>query len=123
MIIPKKDFRMKIDEKLLSKLEKLSMIEIEKREQMVDELNKIVEFVENLNEIDVSHVEATFSTISGGQPLREDKADKIDGMAEHIMDHSPKSENGYFIVPKLTIVLMMKLNLKHLLMVKRILRF
>jgi aspartyl-tRNA(Asn)/glutamyl-tRNA(Gln) amidotransferase subunit C len=100
MIIPKKDFRMKIDEKLLSKLEKLSMIEIEKREQMVDELNKIVEFVEILNEIDTDGVEATFNTLNRATPLREDIAVEKD-VVEVILTNAPKVDGNYFIVPKI----------------------
>jgi len=47
----------------------------------------------------VSSVEATFTTISGGQPLREDINFKEDGLSEAIMKNAPKSEDNYFIVP------------------------
>jgi aspartyl-tRNA(Asn)/glutamyl-tRNA(Gln) amidotransferase subunit C len=90
-----------IDNTTVDKLAKLSSLEIaqEKKEIIAKELADIVEFVENLNEINVDHVDATFTTILGGQPLREDVSLKIDGMAEHIMTHSVKSEDNYFIVP------------------------
>jgi aspartyl-tRNA(Asn)/glutamyl-tRNA(Gln) amidotransferase subunit C len=44
-------------------------------------------------------VDATFTTISGGQPMREDIAIKKDGEAAAIMKNAPKSENNYFVVP------------------------
>lgn len=92
---------MTIDDTLINKLSKLSSLEIEesKKENLKIELAEIVEFVENLNEIDVTHVDATFTTIEGGAILREDVATQNNEVSEHILKHSPKSEAGYFIVP------------------------
>ena len=58
-------------------------------------------FVENLNEVDVSHVEATFTTVEGGTPLREDVASKDEEFSAKVLANAPKSEEGYFIVPKI----------------------
>ena len=92
---------MLIDNTTIDKLAKLSSLTIDesKKEQLGKELADIVEFVENLNEIDVSHVDATFTTIAGGQPLREDIDFKEDGLSDHIMANAPKSAENYFIVP------------------------
>ncbi len=92
---------MTIDDNLINKLSKLSSLEIEenKKEDLKKELAEIVEFVENLNDIDVDHVEATFTTIQGGAILREDIATNNTEVSQHILNNSPKSESGYFIVP------------------------
>lgn len=94
---------MTVDDKLIDKLAKLSSLEIEdsRRETLKSELADIINFVENLNEIDVSNIEATFSTIEGGTPLREDVAVQDLELSNHILNHAPKSEDGYFIVPKI----------------------
>lgn len=94
---------MTIDDKTIDKLAKLSSIEIaeDKKEKIKGELEDIVNFVENLNDIDVSHVEATFSTIEGGTPLREDEAHDNSELSEHIIKHAPKTEDNCFIVPKI----------------------
>jgi len=94
---------MTVDDKLIDKLAKLSSLEIDdsKKEGLKSELADIINFVENLNEIDVSDIEATFSTIEGGTPLREDESKQDLEMSEHILKHAPKSEDGYFIVPKI----------------------
>jgi aspartyl-tRNA(Asn)/glutamyl-tRNA(Gln) amidotransferase subunit C len=94
---------MTVDDKLIAKLAKLSSLEIEdsRRESLKSELADIINFVENLNEIDVSNIEATFSTIEGGTPLREDVAVQDLELSNHILNHAPKSEDGYFIVPKI----------------------
>lgn len=92
---------MLIDNTTIDKLAKLSSLTIDdsKKESLAKELEEIVGFVKNLDEIDVSSVEATFTTISGGQPLREDNAFKEDGLSQRIMENAPKSDENYFIVP------------------------
>ena len=94
---------MQVDNKLIDKLAKLSSLTIDdnRKEELKSELADIINFVENLNDIDVSHIDATFNTIEGGTPLREDKAVQDLEMSEHILKHAPKSEDGYFIVPKI----------------------
>ena len=94
---------MTIDDTLINKLSKLSSLEVsvDKKENLKTELAEIVEFVENLNDIDVSHVDATFTTVEGGAMLRDDVAITNTELSNHIIDHAPKSENGYFIVPKI----------------------
>ncbi len=92
-----------VDDKLINKLSKLSSLEIDesKKENLKKELGEIINFVENLNEIDVSQIDATFTTVEGGTPLRDDIAKQDLEISNHILEHSPKSENGYFIVPKI----------------------
>lgn len=94
---------MTVDDKLIDKLAKLSSLEIEdsRKESLKSELGDIINFVENLNEIDVSGIEATFSTIEGGTPFREDEAVQDLELSKHILQNAPKSEDGYFIVPKI----------------------
>ena len=94
---------MNIDDKLIDKLAVLSSLKIDdsKKEDLKTQLAEIVNFVENLNEVDVSSVEATFTTIEGGTCFREDIPVGNSQMAQDIMANSPKSENNYFIVPKI----------------------
>ena len=92
---------MTIDNNTVDKLAKLSSLTIdeENKQKIAKELGDIVQFVENLNEVDVSHVDATFTTVAGGQPLREDSAIKDEEQVELIMANAPKSEENYFVVP------------------------
>ena len=94
---------MTVDDNLIAKLSKLSSLEIDesKKENLKAELADIINFVENLKEIDVSNIEATFSTIEGGTPLREDVSKQDLELSTHILKHAPKSEDGFFVVPKI----------------------
>lgn len=102
MVLRRKAF-MKIDETLLQKLEKLSSLKIQedKRESMISEIAKIVDFVENLNELDLDDKEASFSTIAGGTPFREDTPANKPEIIETILENAPKREGGFFVVPKI----------------------
>ena len=92
-----------IDNTVLAKLEKLSMLKIEedKKEELAAQLTEILSYVENLSELNTDNLSATFSTLEGGTPLREDTAQKQPEIAEHIFAHAPNAENNFFIVPKI----------------------
>jgi aspartyl-tRNA(Asn)/glutamyl-tRNA(Gln) amidotransferase subunit C len=94
---------MKIDDTLLQKLEKLSSLHIsdEKREGVINQLSEIVSFVENLNELNLENEEATFTTLQGGTPFREDTPRVDPSIVKTILKHAPQSENGFFVVPKI----------------------
>jgi aspartyl-tRNA(Asn)/glutamyl-tRNA(Gln) amidotransferase subunit C len=92
---------MTIDDTTIDKLAKLSSLEISKDQKvkLQEELGQIITFVENLNEIDVSGVKATFTTIKGGQPLRKDEVTSKAEVPEHILANAPKVADNHFIVP------------------------
>lgn len=94
---------MHIDDTLLQKLEKLSSLKIsdEKREGVINQLSEIVSFVENLNELNLDGEEATFTTLAGGTPFREDIPSVNSSIVKTILEHAPQSENGFFVVPKI----------------------
>jgi len=86
----------------MHRLEKLSKIELsdEKRAEVQTQLSEIVNFVENLSSLDTSNIEGTFTTLSGGTPLREDEPQKS-SVRDDILKFAPKSEDNFFVVPKI----------------------
>ena len=92
-----------IDNTLLEKLEKLSMLKIEdeKKEELASQLTEILSYIENLNELDTDALNATFSTLSGGTPLREDMPKTNREVSPSIFKHAPNAEDDFFIVPKI----------------------
>ena len=94
---------MKLDDTLLQKLEKLSSLKIEddKREDTIKEIGQIVDFVENLNELDLENEEASFSTVEGGTPFREDIPSSDPKIIKTILENAPKSDGGFFVLPKI----------------------
>ena len=92
---------MKIDNDLLTKLEKLSHLNIadEKREEVVSQLSDILAYVENLSELDTSDLDSYFSTLDGGTPLKEDEPISSIEINKSILENAPKSQENFFIVP------------------------
>ena len=92
-----------IDNSVLEKLEKLSMLKIEdnKKEELASQLTEILSYVENLSELDTSELDGTFSTLAGGTPLREDTPSSTTQISKDILTHAPDAENDFFIVPKI----------------------
>ncbi len=92
---------MKIDNTLLRNLEKLSALNINenKKEEIKSQLNDILNYIENLNEIDTSNYDSYFSPLEGGTPLREDKVKINMEIPKTILKNAPKTENNFFIVP------------------------
>jgi aspartyl-tRNA(Asn)/glutamyl-tRNA(Gln) amidotransferase subunit C len=92
-----------IDNAVLEKLEKLSMLKIEedKKEELAAQLTEILSYVENLSELNTDELSASFSTLEGGTPLREDEPKRQTEIVEHIFSHAPHAENEFFIVPKI----------------------
>lgn len=63
------------------------------------ELNAILGFVEQLEEVDVSGVEPMTSVVDVTLKMRDD-AVTDGGIAEKIVANAPETEDHYFVVPK-----------------------
>lgn len=92
---------MALDLQTLEKLEKLSHLRIDasKREAVLAQLSEILDYVENLNELDTEGLDSYFSTLEGGTPMREDIPSNDPEVPRIILDHAPESRDDYFIVP------------------------
>jgi aspartyl-tRNA(Asn)/glutamyl-tRNA(Gln) amidotransferase subunit C len=92
---------MQIDDTVLAKLEKLSHLRIgeSKKEAVKEQLTGILNYVENLNELDTGALSPTFSTLEGGTPMREDIPQSSSEAAEDILSHAPNAQDDFFIVP------------------------
>ena len=92
---------MQIDDTVLAKLEKLSHLRIadEKKEEVKAQLSGILNYIENLNELDTETLSPTFSTLDGGTPLREDIPREANDIAHNILKNAPKGADDFFIVP------------------------
>ena len=92
---------MAIDAATVKKVASLARIrEPEDRlEALAQELNGILTWIEQLNEVDTEGVEPMTSVVAAKLPMREDVVSES-GDAARILANAPKSERGFFIVPK-----------------------
>ena len=92
---------MHIDDTVLAKLEKLShlRIDVNKKEEVKEQLTSILDYIGNLNELNTDTLDASFSTLEGGTPMRADIALESTNVSEKILSHAPKAKDDFFIVP------------------------
>ena len=92
---------MKIDKKLILKLEKLSRLELseKEREKIQGDLNDILKMVEKLDELDTSDVEPLLHISDSENVLRADEIKNQLSKAE-ALSNAPDSNGQYFKVPK-----------------------
>jgi len=92
---------MKIDDALVNKLSGLAKLEFDKesKKDIIDDLNKIIQFVEKLNELDTEGVEPLTYMTKEVNTLRDDVA-KNSITKEDALKNAPQKDSDYFIVPK-----------------------
>ena len=91
---------MKIDQTLIDKLAKLSQLEFnsDAKAKMEDDLNKILAFVDKLDEVDTNNIEPLIYLNEDTNKLREDE------IGEHLpkekaLKNAPSKDSDYFKVP------------------------
>lgn len=92
---------MHVDEATVRRIARLARIKVSEEEAkgLEKELSGILDWVEQLNEVDVSGVEPLTRVVPIELKKREDKVtdgDKVDD----ILKNAPMSEDGFFVVPK-----------------------
>ncbi|WP_395815105.1 Asp-tRNA(Asn)/Glu-tRNA(Gln) amidotransferase subunit GatC [Devosia sp.] len=92
---------MSIDAATVKRIGRLARIRVEENEveKYMGELNAMLGFVEQLNEVDVTGVEAMTSVTPMTLRRREDVITD-GGYAEKIVANAPLSEDNFFMVPK-----------------------
>lgn len=92
---------MQVDEKTVRRIARLARIKITDTEaQSLDkELTQILEWVEQLDEVDTNNVEPMTRVVAQKLKMREDVV--ADGeMADAVTANAPLSEDHFFVVPK-----------------------
>ncbi|MEQ1647249.1 MAG: Asp-tRNA(Asn)/Glu-tRNA(Gln) amidotransferase subunit GatC [Hyphomicrobiaceae bacterium] len=92
---------MHVDEKTVRRIARLARIKVtdEEAKGLEKELSGILDWVEMLDEVDVSGVEPMTSTVAMKLRQREDKV--TDGeKAKDVTLNAPMTEDDFFVVPK-----------------------
>ena len=92
---------MSVDTATVAKIAALARIKLGEAEiaAMVPELNGILAWIEQLNEVDVEGVDAMTTPVAMTLPMREDVVS--DGnIRDKVLANAPRTEDGFFVVPK-----------------------
>ncbi len=97
---------MSVDKQTVAKIAGLARIKMgdDQLEALVPELNNILDWVEQLGEVDVTGVEPMAAVIPGAMRLRADEVDADPktggGRQGDVLANAPAAEHGFFGVPK-----------------------
>lgn len=92
---------MDIDDKTIDKLAKLSMLEFDgnAKASIKEDMNKIINFVAKLDELDTKDVEPMLFVNDDANELRDD-IERSDITKEEALENAPKKDSDYFRLPK-----------------------
>lgn len=92
---------MSIDNDTVKKIAYLSKLKVEddKLEETQQEFNKILAWVNELNELDTTGVEPLVSVYNEEHRLRKDDV-TAGNICKEVLKNAPAQEFGYFVVPK-----------------------
>ena len=92
---------MSVDQATVRRIARLARIKLDEADvpQMQDELNAILAFVEQFDEVDVDGVEAMTSVMPMALKTRRDVVTD-GGNAALVLSNAPASQDGFFVVPK-----------------------
>lgn len=92
---------MKVDKPLVEKLAELAKLEFDEKakEEIITDLNNILTFVEQLNEVDTTNVEPLTYITDEVNVLRTDEV-KQEITKEEALKNAPLKDSDYIKVPK-----------------------
>lgn len=96
---------MAVDKQTVAKVAKLARLAVpeDRLEPLAGEINGILKWIEQLDEVDVSGVEPMTSTVEMKLKMREDvvtDGPTGGGQPGRVVANAPKTEDHFFIVPK-----------------------
>ncbi len=93
--------KMAVDNETVRKVAFLARLRVDqdKLEETKQEFNKILNWVEELNEVNTDNVEPLVSVNNEALSLREDEVTAGQNAAA-VLKNAPAQEYGYFVVPK-----------------------
>ena len=92
---------MKIDKNTTLKIAKLARIKIDNSEieELSAELNSILDWVEQLNEVNTDNIEPLSNVSMSKLPFREDIQNNEDKSSD-VLSNAPEKLENYYVVPK-----------------------
>ena len=92
---------MSLDKTMVQRVSQLARIEIEETqlETTAQELNNILEWIEQLNEVDTEGVEPMANVTGHELPTRDDYVTD-GGYPDKVLKNAPDRESDFFAVPK-----------------------
>ena len=92
----------KIDNNIMNRIENLSKLSLseEERVKAMGEMDKIIEYVSRLNEVDTEGIEPLVNVLPISNVLREDEVVVNEDAVKRTIANGPMTKDNMFVVPK-----------------------
>ncbi|PKQ08658.1 MAG: Asp-tRNA(Asn)/Glu-tRNA(Gln) amidotransferase GatCAB subunit C [Alphaproteobacteria bacterium HGW-Alphaproteobacteria-12] len=92
---------MSVDQKTVRHIARLARIAVrdDELEGLAKELNGILDWVEQLGEVDVEGVEPMTSAVAVAMKMRDDTVE-VQNLQTEVTRNAPGAEDGFYVVPK-----------------------
>ena len=92
---------MKIDKNTTQKIARLCKLKLDNNEieELSLQLSSIIDWVEQLNEVDTENIEPLSNVSAENLPLRKD-IETTDDISKDVLSNSPEKLENFFVVPK-----------------------
>ena len=87
-----------LDVKKIARLSRLHVRD-DNLQNLADDLNGILRWIEQLGEVDVEGVEPMTSAVDMAAPMRKDEISD-GGKRDDVLHNAPKKDDGFFVVPR-----------------------
>ena len=90
-----------MDKKTVTTISYLSRLKIDdkKEEKIIKDLDNIIEFVDQLNDVDTSNIEPLTNPLEKTAKTRTDKV-TAKNLKDELLEIAPSSNEDYFLVPR-----------------------
>jgi len=90
-----------MDKKTVTTISYLSRLKIdgEKEEKITNDLENIIKFVDQLNDVDTSNIEPLTNPLEKTAKTRKDQI-TAENLKEELLNIAPSSNEDYFLVPR-----------------------
>ena len=90
-----------MDKKTVTTISYLSRLKIDgkKEEKIIKDLDNIIEFVDQLNDVDTSDIEPLTNPLEKTAKTRKDKVTSKN-LKKELLDVAPSANEDYFLVPR-----------------------
>ena len=92
---------MSVDQKTVRHIARLARIAVREYEleALAKELNGILDWVEQLGEVETAEVEPMTSAVAVAMKMRDDVV-KVENLQKEVTRNAPGAEDGFYVVPK-----------------------
>lgn len=93
---------MSFNEKTIKNIAKLARLRFpaDQEEKFMNDINGILQWVEDLKEVDITGVEPLVSVTPRTNAVRKDEV-SVENIQEQLMANAPESVQGFYVVPKM----------------------